>query len=139
MKLKPGIIVSFDGRCEEALRFYEQCLEAQVVFLLPWGDSPAAGEVPENWRSKVYHASFVIGGVTFQGGDVVPEKYTAPRGFEINLGMDDPAEAERLFGELSEGGSVRMPLQETFWAQRFGAVTDRFGISWIINCETPHP
>ena len=138
MKLKPCIIVSFDGRCEEALRFYERCLEAQVVFLLHWGDSPAAGEVPEAWRAKVYHSSFVIGGVTFQGGDVVPEKYAAPRGFEINLGMDDPAQAERLFGELSEGGSVRMPLQETFWAQRFGAVTDRFGISWIINCEAPH-
>jgi PhnB protein len=68
------------------------------------------------------------------GADVPPDSYKEPRGFSITIQINDPADAERIFGALSEGGTVTMPLQETFWAARFGMVVDRFGIPWMVNC-----
>ena len=73
--------------------------------------------------------------VLLMGGDELPEDYEAPRGFNVTLGIDDPAQAERVFAALAENGTMRMPLQPTFRALRFGMVTDRFGIPWMINCE----
>ena len=81
------------------------------------------------------HARLVIGDVPLLGADAVPGTYESPRGFSILLHPNDANEAERLFHALSENGTVRMPLQETFWAARFGAVTDQFGVTWTINHE----
>jgi PhnB protein len=84
---------------------------------------------------KILHARMQVGDALLMGGDELPEDYDAPKGFNVTLGFDNPADAERVFGALAENGTVRMPLQETFWAVRFGMVTDRFGIPWMINCE----
>jgi PhnB protein len=75
-----------------------------------------------------------VGGTSFSGGDVLPGAYEHPQGFQIQLNLDDAAAAERIFTALADGGRVAVPLQETFWAQRFGALVDRFGIPWAINC-----
>lgn len=80
------------------------------------------------------HATLVIGHIRLQGSDPAPGHYESPRGFCIMLHPTE-RDAERLFTDLAEGGTVRMPLQETFWARRFGVLTDRFGVAWAINCE----
>ncbi|MGB6943311.1 MAG: VOC family protein [Bryobacteraceae bacterium] len=72
------------------------------------------------------------------GADVLPEQYERPKGFHVLLGIDDPAEAERVYEALMENGSAQMPLQQTFWAVRFGVLVDQFGVSWEINCEQAH-
>ena len=71
------------------------------------------------------------------GADVLPDRYQKPQGFSLTLGLKDEVEAERIFKALAENGTIEMPLQETFWAVRFGVLIDQFGITWSINCERP--
>jgi PhnB protein len=78
-----------------------------------------------------------VGDQVLNGSDTAPAAYLKPQGFTVAIGMKDVAEAERVFAALSEGGAVQMPLQETFWAHRFGYLVDRFGTPWMINCEKP--
>ena len=133
MTLNPCINLSFDGQCEAAFSFYERCLNGKITFMLTWGDSPMAKDAPPEWSSKIAHSTLVVGNARLQGSDSAPGSYESPRGFVITLNPSE-GDADRLFTELAEGGIVRMPLQETFWAHRFGVVTDRFGIPWAINC-----
>src|SRR5260221_8702334 len=128
MAPNPSIGLSFSGQCEAAFKFYERCLGGKITFMLTWGASPMAKDASEGWGKKIFHASFQLGDLVLSGGDVLPQKYEAPRGFSILLGMDDPADAERVFHGLAENGTVRTPLQETFWALRFADVIDQFGI-----------
>jgi PhnB protein len=93
-----------------------------------------AGQAPAEWHDKILHATLTVGGTAFSGGDVLPGAYERPQGFQLQLDLDDAADAERIFTRLAEGGQVTVPLGATFWAQRFGAVVDRFGIPWAINC-----
>jgi len=136
MKLQPQLALMFNGNCEAAFRHYERCLGG-TIFMMTWGESPGASEVPEEWRSKIYHATLAVGDTAFSGADVPADRYTPPAGFSVTLQMDDPAAAERVFAGLAEGGTIKAQLQETFWAARFGAVVDRFGIEWAVNCEQP--
>jgi PhnB protein len=133
--VKPSISLSFNGQCEAAFRFYEQCLGGKITFLLTWADSPMAKDAPPEWGAKILHASLSVGDMVFAGADTLPEAYERPRGFAVLLGLSDPIDAERIFNALSEQGTVGVPLQETFWALRYGWVIDRFGIPWTINCE----
>lgn len=130
MQLIPHL--SFNGECEEAFRFYEKCLRGKILFMRTYGDSPGASEVPPAWGKKIIHATIAIGEQPVMGADT--PNYEPPRGFSMVLNAKDAEEAERVFKDLAEGGTVRMVLQETFWAERFGMVTDRFGVPWQINC-----
>jgi len=93
-----------------------------------------ADQAPADWRDKILHATLTVGGTAFSGGDVLPGAYETPQGFQLQLDLDDVAAAERIFTRLADGGQITVPLQQTFWAKRFGAVVDRFGIPWGINC-----
>ena len=124
----------FNGQCEEAFKFYEQALGGRIEALLVHEGTPAADCVPADWRKKVMHARLVIGDQALMGCDAPPEHYREPSGFSVSLDVQDPREADRIFHELSNNGAVTMPIQETFWAVRFGMAVDRFGIPWIINC-----
>jgi PhnB protein len=135
MKLNPHISLAFNGQCEAAFRLYAQCLNGTIAFMLTWGQSPMAAEAPPGWDAKIYHATLTIGDTGITGGDLPPDRFEQPKGFSIVLPMDDPVAAERVFQALAENGRIEMPLQETFWASRFGAVLDRFDIPWVINCE----
>lgn len=135
MKLSPQISLCFNGECQAAFRLYARCLSGTVAFMLTWGDSPAAAEAPPGWEGKLYHATLRIGEAEISGSDVPPDRYLRPQGFSVVLQMDDIATAERAFHALAEQGRIDWPLQETFWASRFGVVVDRFGIPWSINCE----
>jgi PhnB protein len=136
MNLNPCINLSFDGQCEAAFKFYERCLNGKITFMLTWGNSPMAKDAPPEWSSKIAHATLVVGNTRLQGADPAPGSYESPRGFCIMLQPSEP-DAERLFTELADGGTARVPLQQTFWTLRFGVLTDRFGIPWAINCEKP--
>ena len=135
MNLNPQIGLSFDGQCEAAFKFYERCLNGKIAFMLRWGESPMAKDAPAEWSEKIFHATLVVGDTAFMGADAVPGSYESPRGFSFILSVDDAGETERVFGALAENGTVRVPLQETFWAHRFGVLTDQFGIAWDINYE----
>jgi len=135
MKLSPSVGLSYDGQCEAAFHFYERCLNGKIAFMLRWGESPMAKDAPEEWSQKILHARLVVGDTALLGFDALPGSYESPRGFSIMLSVDDPAETERLFHTLAENGTVRMPIQKTFWSVCFGVVTDQFGIPWDINCE----
>ena len=124
--------LSFDGRCEQAFLLYGRCLSGNTTFLMRYQDSPAGLEVPPDWGQKVAHATFTAGAIVICGADVPPERYQKPQGFALQLNLSDPLEAERIFQALKDGGTVQMPLQETFWALRFGMVTDQFGIPWLL-------
>ena len=132
MQLNPHL--NFNGECEEALKFYEQCLDGKITLMLPYEGSPVADHVPAAWGNKVLHSELSIGDDRLTGADVPPEQYQKPQGFSVTLDIKDPADAERIFHALAEGGAVHLPLQETFWALRFGMLVDRFGIPWMINC-----
>ena len=133
MQLNPYLV--FNGQCETAFKFYEQCLGGKIVAMVPHAGTPAEGQVPPEWRNKVLHARLNIGDQVLMGSDAPPDRYEKTQGFSVTLNIDDPAEGERIFGQLAEKGAVRMPFQKTFWAQGFGMLVDRFGIPWMINCE----
>jgi PhnB protein len=127
--------VNFPGSCEEAFSFYEASLRGRLGEIFRYAGSPMADQVSANWQDKVMHGSMTVGENALMGSDVAPDRYEQPQGFSLSLQLDDTAEAERMFGELREGGRIVMPLEQTFWAARFGVVVDRFGIPWTINCE----
>ena len=135
MKLNTNIALSFNGQCEAAFKCYEKCLNGTISFMMKWGDSPMAAQAPDGWGAKVYHATLKIGDTVFNGGDALPDQYETPKGFSLIVQIDDPAAADRIFRSLGENATIGMPLQETFWARRFGVLVDQFGIPWSINCE----
>ena len=137
MQVNPYL--SFKGDCEAAFKLYEQCLGAQIGTIFRYAGSPMADQVPADWQDKVMHGSLTFGDQVLMGGDVAPERYEEPRGFSLSVHIDNPTEADRIFLELSRDGRVLMPLEKTFWAERFGMVVDRFGIPWLINCEGSAP
>src|SRR5262249_50705554 len=134
MQIEPRISLTFNGECDAAFTLYEQCLGGTVTFRLTWGDSPMANQVPSEWRDKIMHATLTVGSTAFTGGDVLPGAYERPQGFQLQLNLEDAVAADRVFAKLADGGRVTFPLEETFWAKRFGALVDRFGIPWAINC-----
>ena len=137
LQLEVSAYLSFKGDCEAAFRFYEEVLGAQPGLLFRYADSPMADVVPEGWDGKIMHGSVRIGGKLLEGADAPPERYEKPQGFSLSLNVPNADEAERVFEELANGGQVRYPIAKTFWSERFGMVVDRFGIPWMVNCETP--
>ena len=136
MQLNPYL--SFDGRCEAAFKFYEKALGGKIVAKMTYGETPMKEQSPAELHGKIAHIRMSIGDTLLMGSDSPPNRYEPAKGITVMLGIDTPAEAERVFKELSEGGTVTMPIEETFWARRFGMLVDRFGIPWMVNCERPH-
>jgi len=134
MQLNPYLF--FNGQCEAAFKFYEKVLGGKIVAMIPHEGSPAAEHVPADWRNKIMHARLAVGDMVLMGSDAPPDRADGQmKGFSVTLGVDTPAEAERVFHALAENGTVRMAIEETFWATRFGMLVDRFGTPWMINCE----
>jgi PhnB protein len=129
--------LTFDGQCEAAFRFYEKCLDGRIAMMMTYGESPLAAHSPAAWHGKILHVTLAIGDQTLAGADAPADRYEKPQGFSMSLNIRDAAEAERIFSSLAENGAVQMPIQETFWALRFGMLVDRFGTPWMINCGKP--
>ncbi|MBW4538400.1 MAG: VOC family protein [Myxacorys chilensis ATA2-1-KO14] len=136
MKLNPYLM--FNGQCETAFKFYEQCLGGKITAMMTYGEAPEPAVVeqtPPEWRSKVMHTSLTVGDQELMGSDSPPEYYEEAKGFSVSINLNDSAEAERIFRTLAENGKVQMSLQQTFWAYRFGMLVDQFGTPWMINCD----
>jgi PhnB protein len=137
MKVQPYLY--FDGRCEEALNFYEKGLGAKVNALMRFKDNPDPTMCgPTGSSEKVMHASFQVGDTQLMASDGNCAGKSKFEGISLTLGVSSTKEAERLFAALADGGQVQMPMTETFFAHRFGMVADKFGVSWMVIAEKPH-
>lgn len=143
MKFNPYL--NFDGNCREAFDFYAKTLGGEIMFSMTFADMPeeeqdgeacGGAEMPEGMDDKIMHVSMEVGNITLMGSDA-PGEYVKPQGMHVAINLDTPEEAERVYKALSEGGEIIMPIQETFWAQRFAMFTDRFGTPWMIDCDKP--
>ncbi len=133
MKTEPYLV--FEGRCEEALEFYKRALGAEVNMLLRYRDSPEPpppGRLPPGSENKVMHANLRIGDTTLLASDGMCSGQPGFHGFSLSLTVPDVAAADRLFAALADGGQVQMPLAKTFFSPRFGMLTDRFGVGWMV-------
>jgi len=135
--MKANTYLTFDGNCAEAFKVYERVLGGKIVAMMPHKGTPAEAHVPAEWHDKIMHARLVFGDNVLMASDAPPGRFAKMQGFSLTLVTHDPAEAERLFNALAEGAAITMPLGETFWALKFGMLTDRFGTPWMINCEKP--
>jgi len=133
MQLSPYL--AFKGNCAEAFGFYERLLGGKIVMMMTHAGSPAAEHTPPEWQDKIMHARLALGDQVLMGSDAPPQHQQTPQGFSVSLQIDDPVEGERIFNGLAENGTVKMPFQQTFWAEGFGMCVDRFGIPWMVNCE----
>lgn len=134
MKIQPYLF--FEGRCEEAIEFYRRALGAEVVMLARYRESPETsrpGMLPPGSENKVMHATLRIGDAMLLASDGLCSGQPRFNGFALSLDPSDAATADRLFAALAEGGKVDMPLGKTFWSPRFGMLTDRFGVQWMIS------
>jgi PhnB protein len=125
----------FDGRCEEALEFYRKALGVEVEMLVRYDESPVPpppGRLPAGFEKKVMHASFRIRGVLLMASDGGVYKSNFG-GMRLSMAVPTEAEARQAFDALADGGSVQMPLAETFWSPCFGMLPDRFGLGWMIT------
>ena len=125
----------FNGQCEAAFKFYEKCLGGKIEAMMVHAGTPAEQFVPAEWRNKILHARLTVGDAVLMASDAPPGRYEKPKGFSVSVQVKDPAQAERIFKALSEGGTVTMPMEKTFWAERFGMLVDQFAIPWMVNCE----
>lgn len=129
----------FDGRCDEALEFYRQALGAEVTGLIRFKDSPEPAACPGASPDKVMHASLRIGETPLMASDGRCEGKPNFQGFALAVSVPTEAEADRRFAALAKGGQVQMSLAKTFFSPRFGMVTDRFGIMWMIIVPAEMP
>jgi PhnB protein len=133
MQLQPYLF--FDGRCEEAVNFYQRALGAEVEMLMRIKDSPEPpqpGMHPPGSENKILHSSFRIGDTVVMASDGRAQGKPVFQGFSLALQVPTEAEANRLFKALGDGGQVQMPLTKTFFSPAFGMVADRFGVSWML-------
>ena len=124
--------LNYGGNCEDAFRFYEQHLGGKIVMLMRHGEQPVPTPLPAAWNGKVLHARIELGGTLLLGADIPPDRFKPIRSAYLSLTLDTAAEAERVYQLLTDGGEVFMPMNETFFAERFAMLRDRFGTSWML-------
>lgn len=127
--------IMFAGNCQEAIDFYQQAIGAELIFSQKWGETPHSAPGLED---KIMHATINVGGSTIMMSDGSPDEVAADSNISLAIGLNDVDKAREMFDNLSDGGSVSMPLDKTFWAEAFGMLTDKFGINWMFNCDKPH-
>ncbi|WP_266160404.1 VOC family protein [Dyella silvatica] len=130
--------LSFNGDCEAAFKLYEKCLGGKITMMMTYGEAPeeVKGQIPAEVQHQIMHTRLEVGDQVLMGSDCPPHvACEGIKGCSISIGIGDPAQAERIFNVLTEGGKVTMPLAETFWSKKFGMLVDRYGVSWMINCQ----
>jgi len=131
MQLNPYLF--YNDNCEAAFKFYEKVLGAKIEVLLRAEEAPADMPSTPERKKKIMHGRISIGGQVLMASDSPPEHFHKPQGFSVSLTINDPAEAERKFNALAEGGSLNMPFGKTFFSKGFGMCVDQFGIPWMVN------
>jgi PhnB protein len=137
MTIKLVNYLNFGGNCATAFKYYERVLNGKMLMMMTHGDMPAQdqAQVPPDWKKLIMHARLAIGDQLLMGSDSPPDRFEKPQGMWVALQLDDPKDADRIFAALADNGNIHMPIQQTFWAVRFGMVIDQFGIPWMVNCE----
>jgi PhnB protein len=135
--MKLHTYLNYGGNCEQAFRFYEKHLGGKITMMMTHGEMPAPNDAPPNWQKAILYACMTIGGTELMASDVPPERFQPMRSAYLSLGLESTAEAERIYALLADGGEIFMPMQETFFAFRFGMLRDKFGTSWMIVHERP--
>lgn len=133
MQLHPYL--NFNGTCDAAFKFYEKVLGGKITLKLRFGETPMAEQCPPGSQEQIAHVRLESGSMVLLGSDCPPEYFEKAQGTVLSLNVDSIAEAERVFNALKENGTVKMPLEKTFWAVRFAMLTDQFGTPWMVNCE----
>jgi PhnB protein len=131
MQLNPYVF--YNDNCEAAFKFYEKVLGAKIEALIRSEEAPADMPAAPGREKKIMHGRISIDGQVLMASDAPPEHFHKPQGFSVSLTVNDPAEAERKFNALAEGGSLNMPFGKTFFSKGFGMCTDQFGIPWMVN------
>ena len=136
MKVTPYL--NFDGTCAEAFSFYEKELGGKILFSMAYDQSPDPN-IPPDMAGRLLHAEIQIGENKIMASDTPPGRAQPMRSAYLALNVDSDTDAERIFSVLTDAGDVLMPMQETFFASRFGMARDRFGVLWMILHERPMP
>jgi PhnB protein len=131
--------LNYGGNCERAFRFYEQHLGGKITMMMTHGQQPNPNDVSPDWKDAILHARMNIGETELMGADVPPGRFQPMRSAYLSLIVGSIDEAERIYALLSAGGEIFMPMQETFFAFRFGMLRDKFGTSWMILHERSRP
>jgi PhnB protein len=137
--MKLHTYLNYGGNCEEAFRFYEKHLGGKITLVMTQGEMPGAKDVPPEVAKKVLHARLELGETAIMASDVPPEHFEPMRSAYLSLSVASSTEADRIYALLSDGGEIFMPIDETFFAFRFGMLRDKFGTSWMILHERPMP
>jgi PhnB protein len=130
--------LNFNGQCREAFEAYAKVLGGEIIYMGTYAEMPGADQFPPEMQKLIMHTTIKLGDQMIMGADSPPDRFEKAQGLWVSINLKDKAEAERVFNELSEGGSVTMPFQQTFWSPGFGMFTDRFGTPWMVNTEGPH-
>lgn len=125
----------FNGTCEAAFKFYEQCLGGKITMMMTHKEAPSAENVPPELHEKIIHACLELEDRLLRGSDCPPGYFETPQGFYVQISVPEVTEAERIFHALAENGKVKMAIAQTFWSVRFGMLVDQFGTPWMVNCE----
>lgn len=131
MQMTPYL--NFTGQCREAFEFYAKVLRGEITATMSYGESPMSDEMPPESHDQVMHTHVIAQGAQLMGADGPPPEDGTGHGMWVALNVDTAEEAERIFEAFSEGADIKMPMEKTFWAERFGMLIDRFGTAWIIN------
>ncbi|HEX3372658.1 MAG TPA: VOC family protein [Edaphobacter sp.] len=137
--MKLHTYLNFGGNCEEAFRFYEKNLGGKIEMMMRYADQPDPKNVAPGTEKYVLYLNMTIGDTQLMGSDVPPDRFQPMRSVYLSLAVDSSAEAERIFKLLAQGGEVFMPMEEMFFAHRFGMLRDKFGTSWMILHPKPMP
>jgi PhnB protein len=136
MRVEPYLMLS--GRCEEALAFYNQALDAKTTMLMRFDESPDKNHpmpMPPNWDKKIMHSSITVGDTTVMMSDGMSTDAVDFSGVSLSITADNEAQAKKLFDALAQGGKVTMPLGKTFWSPCFGMASDKFGVNWMVGLD----
>ena len=129
--------LNFDGNCAEAFEFYAKLFDGKIEMMTTFADAPEKLEFPSEWGTKILHAELRFNNSLLMGSYTFPGEYKLPQGLSLTLLFNEISPTERVYNALAEGGEITMELQKTFWAERFGSVTDRYGTPWHMNCILP--
>jgi PhnB protein len=135
MKLHPYL--HFNGNCRQAFAYYEQHLGGKILGMMTYDQMPPGAPVPAGMEKAVVHVRMALGETLVMAGDAPPDRFDPMQGIFLSLDVTSDAEAERVHAALAEGGTVIVPMEETFYASRFSMVRDQFGVSWMVIHEKP--
>ncbi len=135
--MKLHTFLNYGGNCEEAMRFYEHHLGGRITMLMRRAEQPDQAVTWPGWENSIQYASLDIGETQLMASDVPPDRFQPMRSVYLSLTLESAAEAERIWALLADGGQIFMPMDETFFASRFGQLRDKFGTSWMIMAMNP--